>query len=96
MIQGMGIIYRPTHTQEDSVESDLSTLNCLARVVLLLTSSLRLILRSTQCGGGVGGLFGLAGQGVTKIASGRHVLLLLSCPRDRLVDGGTQTLLSVG
>eukprot|EP00983_Pelagomonas_calceolata_P066350 1148990-Pelagomonas_calceolata.AAC.4 len=44
---------------------------CLAGVVLLLTSSLRLILRSTQCEGGVGDLFGLAGQGVTKIASGR-------------------------
>eukprot|EP00983_Pelagomonas_calceolata_P029879 935425-Pelagomonas_calceolata.AAC.1 len=33
-------------------------------------SSLRLILRSTRCEGGVGSLFGLAGQGVTKIASG--------------------------
>eukprot|EP00983_Pelagomonas_calceolata_P073463 1152148-Pelagomonas_calceolata.AAC.1 len=36
--------------------------NCLAGVVLL-TSSLRLILRSTRCEEGVGGLFGLAGQG---------------------------------
>eukprot|EP00983_Pelagomonas_calceolata_P128722 1161540-Pelagomonas_calceolata.AAC.2 len=45
--------------------------HCLAGVVLLLTSSLRLILWSAQCEEGVGGLFGLAGQGVTNIASGQ-------------------------
>eukprot|EP00983_Pelagomonas_calceolata_P034153 1069742-Pelagomonas_calceolata.AAC.1 len=50
--------------------------HCLAGVVLLLTSSLRLILRSTQCEGGVDGLFGLAGQGVTMIASGQLELRL--------------------
>eukprot|EP00983_Pelagomonas_calceolata_P047167 1140517-Pelagomonas_calceolata.AAC.1 len=44
--------------------------SCQAGVVLLLTS-LRLILRSPRCEGGVGGLFRLAEQGVTKIASGR-------------------------
>eukprot|EP00983_Pelagomonas_calceolata_P003029 100214-Pelagomonas_calceolata.AAC.2 len=44
---------------------------CLAGVVLLLISSLRLILRSNQCEGEVGGIFEVAGQGVTKIASGR-------------------------
>eukprot|EP00983_Pelagomonas_calceolata_P006768 221463-Pelagomonas_calceolata.AAC.1 len=38
-------------------------LSCLAGVVLFLTSSLRLILRSTQC----------EGQGVTKIVLGRLV-----------------------
>eukprot|EP00983_Pelagomonas_calceolata_P086177 1156712-Pelagomonas_calceolata.AAC.4 len=38
----------------------------LARVVLLLTSSLHLILWSIRCEGRVGGLFGSAGQGVTK------------------------------
>eukprot|EP00983_Pelagomonas_calceolata_P130675 1161703-Pelagomonas_calceolata.AAC.1 len=37
--------------------------SCLAGFVLLLTSSLRLILRSTRCEGGAGGLFGLAVQG---------------------------------
>eukprot|EP00983_Pelagomonas_calceolata_P048364 1141022-Pelagomonas_calceolata.AAC.8 len=45
--------------------------SCLAGVVLFLTTSLRLILRSTPCERGVGGLFGIAGQGVTKIALGR-------------------------
>eukprot|EP00983_Pelagomonas_calceolata_P094750 1157921-Pelagomonas_calceolata.AAC.7 len=50
--------------------------SCLAGVVLLLTSSLRLILRSTRCEEGVGGLFGLSGQGATKIASGRLELPL--------------------
>eukprot|EP00983_Pelagomonas_calceolata_P067019 1149319-Pelagomonas_calceolata.AAC.1 len=45
--------------------------SCLAGVVLLLITSLRLILRSTRCEEGVCGLLGVAGQGVTKIASGR-------------------------
>eukprot|EP00983_Pelagomonas_calceolata_P016579 523439-Pelagomonas_calceolata.AAC.1 len=70
-LQGMGTIDSPTHTPKDFVESDLSTLNHLAGVVLLLISSLRLILRSSRCEGGVGGPFKLAGQGVTKIALGR-------------------------
>eukprot|EP00983_Pelagomonas_calceolata_P004622 150131-Pelagomonas_calceolata.AAC.1 len=80
MIQGMGSIDSPTHTPEDCVEGDISTLElfaqftvlllCLVGVVLLLTFSLPLILRSAQFEGGVGGPFGLAGQGVTKIASG--------------------------
>eukprot|EP00983_Pelagomonas_calceolata_P133021 1161925-Pelagomonas_calceolata.AAC.1 len=94
LLQGMGSIDSPIHTQEDCVESDLSALKLFAQLTVLLlealdmavldvqfmklpgwscaalTSSLRLILRSTQCEGEVGGLFGLAGQGVTKIASG--------------------------
>eukprot|EP00983_Pelagomonas_calceolata_P011361 366365-Pelagomonas_calceolata.AAC.1 len=45
--------------------------SCLAGIVLLLNSLLHHILRSTWSEGGVDGLFGLAGQGVTKIASGR-------------------------
>eukprot|EP00983_Pelagomonas_calceolata_P098360 1158339-Pelagomonas_calceolata.AAC.2 len=44
--------------------------------VLLLTSSIPLILRTTRCEGEVGGLFGFTGQEVTKIASGRLELLL--------------------
>eukprot|EP00983_Pelagomonas_calceolata_P086776 1156831-Pelagomonas_calceolata.AAC.10 len=44
---------------------------CLeAGVVLLPTSASLIILRSAQCEGEGGGLFGLAGQGVTKIAAG--------------------------
>eukprot|EP00983_Pelagomonas_calceolata_P052755 1142988-Pelagomonas_calceolata.AAC.1 len=50
---------------------DVQFLKCLAGVALLFTSSLRFILRSTRCEGGVGGTFGLAGRGVTKIGSGR-------------------------
>eukprot|EP00983_Pelagomonas_calceolata_P118261 1160490-Pelagomonas_calceolata.AAC.6 len=78
LAKGMGSIDNPTHTQEDCVESDLSTLKlfaqfavlslCLAGAVLLLSSSIRLILWSTRCEGEVGGLFGSAGQGVTKVA----------------------------
>eukprot|EP00983_Pelagomonas_calceolata_P002271 77506-Pelagomonas_calceolata.AAC.1 len=48
----------------------------LAGVVLLLTSSLPLILRSTRCEEGVCGLLGSAGQGVTNIASGQLELRL--------------------
>eukprot|EP00983_Pelagomonas_calceolata_P123658 1161030-Pelagomonas_calceolata.AAC.7 len=80
-LQGMGSVDSPTHTQKDCVESGLSALKLFAQftvlllcrdgVVLLLTSSKPLILRSTQCEGGLGGLLRLAGQGVTKIASGR-------------------------
>eukprot|EP00983_Pelagomonas_calceolata_P031986 1003626-Pelagomonas_calceolata.AAC.1 len=52
-------------------ETVFNSWSCLAGVVLLLTSSLRLILQTTRCEGGVGGIFGLAGQEVTKIASGQ-------------------------
>eukprot|EP00983_Pelagomonas_calceolata_P005434 177006-Pelagomonas_calceolata.AAC.1 len=48
--------------------------SCLAGVVLLFTNSLRLILRCTRCEEGGGGLFGLAGQGVTKIAQEMRLL----------------------
>eukprot|EP00983_Pelagomonas_calceolata_P077560 1153918-Pelagomonas_calceolata.AAC.2 len=71
----------PTHTQEGCVESHINTLTLSAQltvlllrmavVVLLLISSLRLILQSTRFEGEEGGILGLAGQGVTKIASGQ-------------------------
>eukprot|EP00983_Pelagomonas_calceolata_P091042 1157493-Pelagomonas_calceolata.AAC.9 len=50
--------------------------SCLAGVMLLFESLLILILLSTRCEGEAHGPFGLAGQGVTKIASGRLELRL--------------------
>eukprot|EP00983_Pelagomonas_calceolata_P074508 1152584-Pelagomonas_calceolata.AAC.2 len=50
--------------------------SCPVGVVLLLTSSFPLILQSTRCEGEVGGLIGLAGHGVSKVASGRLELHL--------------------
>eukprot|EP00983_Pelagomonas_calceolata_P094431 1157890-Pelagomonas_calceolata.AAC.8 len=80
LVEGMGKIDSPTHTQEDCVESDLSTLNTYGGLGVQsmklpgwnhAASSFRPILRSTRCEEGEGSLLGFAGQGVTKIAPGR-------------------------
>eukprot|EP00983_Pelagomonas_calceolata_P075348 1152972-Pelagomonas_calceolata.AAC.2 len=69
LVEGMGSIDSPTHTQKDCVESDLSTLQLFAQLTAL-------IMRSTQCEGGVGSMLGLVRQGVTKIALGQLEVVL--------------------
>eukprot|EP00983_Pelagomonas_calceolata_P037199 1136239-Pelagomonas_calceolata.AAC.4 len=72
LVEGMGSIDSPIHTQEACVESNLCTLELFAQLLCCCceASSWAPGL-STRCEGEVGGIFELAGQGVTKIEPGR-------------------------
>eukprot|EP00983_Pelagomonas_calceolata_P061172 1146712-Pelagomonas_calceolata.AAC.2 len=99
LVEGMGSIDSPP-TPRRIVESDLSSLKllaqfCQAGFVLLLTTSLRLMLRSTRCEEGVGGLFGAAGGASSLIRNaGVKEVGRYNTVRDLLSD--VQVMLSQG